>query len=78
MITLPAGVDFADLQLEITADGGLRYLPAPLGEFAVRNWAAATIADWYAVHRELGGEPDPAAETALTNALAFCHSNGTT
>lgn len=36
-LTIPIGLNFADLELEITDDGALRYLPAPLGEFALLN-----------------------------------------
>lgn len=75
---IPCGLDFADLQLEITEEGGLLYLLTPLQQFADRNqiepelmrdehWAAATIAGWYVIHRQVGGAIDSAAEGALRN-----------
>jgi hypothetical protein len=79
-LIIPLDLDFSDLQLEITDAGALRYLPAPLGEFALLNgidpdlvgdedWAAATIGGWYVAHLEAGGDRDAAAEAAFCNAL---------
>ena len=61
-------------------DGALRFLPAPLREFALLNgidpdlvgdqdWAATAIGTWYVAHREAGGDLDAAAEEAFSNAL---------
>ena len=74
--------DFATLELELAADGGLRYLPGPLRAFCRVNGvderhatddedlAMAMIAEWYVLHREAGAKANSAAETiiALLNA----------
>lgn len=76
---LPNGLAFADLDLEYAPTAGFRYLPAPLGGFALRNGldpealiadenhACELIADWYVLHRQAGGDADPAAEAALSH-----------
>jgi hypothetical protein len=76
-LSIPIGLEFAELKLEIIGDGGgLRYQSAPLSEFALRigidpdlvgdaGWAAEAIAGWYIVYREGGGAPDSAAEAVF-------------
>ena len=75
-LSIPIGLEFADLKLEITGEGELRYLPAPLGKFALRNgidpdlvgdegWAAEAIAGWYIVYCEAGGAPDLVADAVF-------------
>lgn len=76
-LRLTPHVSFAELRLEYAPDTGFRYLPEPLGRFALYNGldpeheladdnrACNLIAAWYVEHREAGGVPDPAAEAAL-------------
>ena len=80
MLRLITTVTFAELNLEYTPEGGFRYLPAPLGEFALRaglnpeviiadeDRACELIAEWYVLYRETNGDADPAAEAALAHA----------
>ena len=80
-LQIPHGLTFGDLAVELAADGGLRFLPAPLQAVARINGldADAIVADedrscaqlvgWYVVHREAGGDADAACESfvALLN-----------
>ena len=80
MLRLISSIGFAELQLEYMSETALLYLSAPLGEFAPRNGlnpeaviadedrVCELIADWYVLHREAGGDADPAAEAALAHA----------
>jgi len=76
-LRIPADLHFADLALELRGNGGLLFLPAPLGKMCLSNgldpelvladedWSCWLITGWYLVHRQAGGEPDPAAEEAM-------------
>jgi hypothetical protein len=77
-LRLHAGLKFADLRLHVEP-GTQRFLflPAPLGEFALRNGfdpervladedkSCELIAAWYVAHIEEGGDPDPAIEAVF-------------
>lgn len=81
-LRIPPGLDFADLALELGQDGGLLFVPSPLGVLCLHNGldpelvladedrSCALICDWYLAHRLAGGEPDPTAEELLAQAAA--------
>jgi hypothetical protein len=76
-VRLVPEVSFAELQLTVAADGRVLFLPAPLGEFALRNGldpevvltsedeSCELIAAWYYAHIEAGGDEDPAVEAVF-------------
>ena len=85
VITIPPGVDFADLQLERELyTRRLLYKPVPLERLVAANrlsiqgtmfeeedLAAWLIAEWYLAHRTAGGEWDPVAEDILKEVTAL-------
>ena len=89
VITIPPGVDFADLQLERELyTRRLRYKPGPLERLIAANrlairgtmfeeedLAAWLIAEWYIAHRTAGGEWDPVAEEVLAEVTALHATN---
>ena len=89
VITIPAGLGFAELALEREPrTRRLLYKPVPLerlvsaNRLAIRgtmfeeeDLAAWLIAEWYLAHRVRGGEPDPIAEEVLAEIVALQATN---
>lgn len=82
-ITIPDGVQFADLELRRDPDGDVSFSvpiiervcaasgidPAAIWDTHEDNLSGIIVA-WYARHRELGGAPDPVAEDLILEAAA--------
>ena len=73
---IPAGMNFADLALELADDGTLFFRQAVLGEFMRRNGidpeatddedvVSEMICTWYFLHRERTGAIDTVMEAIL-------------
>jgi hypothetical protein len=88
MITIPTGVQFADLALERErGTKRLLYRPEPIAELIRANaldaqalltsedLVAWLIAECYFAHRAAGGEPDPVAEEVLAEVASAEASN---
>ena len=89
-VTIPDGVEFADLCLSRDVDGQVRFKVAPieaiceasdldLGEIlqGPQPLVGLLIAAWYAAHIRRGGPPDPVQEDILEEArLEEAHGGG--
>lgn len=80
-IQIPDGVTFEDLELTREADGSVTFnldvieaireaSGLPAGAFDDEDDLASLIIGWYTAHRELGGEPNEAAEELIAEAAA--------
>lgn len=82
-VSIPAGVDFADLQLARDADGDVSFdwsaieslcvasnIPVELLRDGPEDRVAGLIVAWYQAHRQHGGAVDPVAEDLLAETLA--------
>ena len=81
-IVIPAGMEFAELELERAQfTGRLLYKPEPLAAmfsansidvsqvFENEELADWLIAEWYLAHRAAGGERDPVAEEVFAEGV---------
>ena len=90
-VTIPDGVEFADLRLSRNVDDGLlRFKIAPIEAICEASvldldevvqgpqpLVGLLIAAWYAAHREQGGAPDPVQEDLMEEArLEMKHGGG--
>lgn len=76
-LQLIANLSFAEIALEVDPDGGLRFLPKPLGRFCLFNGldpevvladedcTCELICHWYVLHRDNSFSPDRAVERVL-------------
>ena len=90
-VTIPEGVEFADLRLSRDVDNGrVRFSMAPIAAICEASdldlaelvdgpepLVVPLIAAWYAAHVEEGGAPDPVQEDLLEeNRLEMKHGGG--
>ena len=82
MITIPDGVEFADLRLQRDPDGAVSFDWAPIERICAASGLAVTvlregpednvaglIMRWYGVRRAAGGAPDPVQEDLIAETL---------
>ena len=83
VVMIPDDVEFADLQLSRAPDGSVTFNWAPIEKICQASGVdvallrdqhednvAGLLTQWYRVHRETGGEPDPVAEDLLAEVMA--------
>lgn len=88
-LSVPVGVDFADLRLARDASGTVSFAWEPLEQIcrasgigidvvrASSDNAAALIAAWYAAHRQNGGAADQVQEQLIAEVMAEdAHGSG--
>lgn len=81
-VTIPDGLEFADLKLRRESDGDVSFDPAVLRRIceasridpeqilsAGEDAVSGLIVAWYGAHIKRGGAPDPAAEDLISEAL---------
>ena len=81
-ITIPDGVEFADLRLQRDPDGAVSFDWTPIERICAASGLAVTvlregpednvaglIMHWYGAHRAAGGTPDPVQEDLIAETL---------